>query len=110
MENFEQYMLKFFQHKTGIFKSYLTAALDNQEQHLSYLKDSLGTTSSSIDIRNCEILTEALLFREEVKLTRDGRNRYKLFYLTDLGREMALQLKEESYTDELSESPKISEK
>jgi hypothetical protein len=93
-----------------MFKIYLTAALNNQEQHLSYLNDSLGTPIPSVDIRNCEILTEAQLFREEIKITRDGRNRYKLFYLTDLGREMALKLREESYTDELSESPKISEK
>ena len=47
-----------------------------------------------MDIRNCEFLTDARLFREEVKLTIDGRNRYKLFYLTDLGKEMAQNTKE----------------
>jgi hypothetical protein len=108
MEKFEGYMLRYFQHQASIYKIYLLAALDSKEENVCYLSDSLGSQIPSIDIRNCEFLAEAMLFREEVKLTRDGRNRYKLFYLTDLGKEMALQIKEESYTFEMPETPKIS--
>jgi hypothetical protein len=108
MEKFEDFMLKYFQHQASIYKIYLLAALDNKEQNVCYLSDSLGTQIPSIDIHNCEQLTEAMLFREEIKLTRDGRNRYKMFYLTDLGKEMAIQLKEESYIFDLPESPKVS--
>ena len=86
---------------------YLLAALDSQEQNLCYLDMSLGTVLPSLDIKNCELLTEAGLFREEIKVTRDGRNRYKVFYLTDSGREMVEKIKEENFIEELPESPKI---
>ena len=106
-KKFEDYMCKHVQDQTSVLKRYLLAALDNQDQYLFYLDESLGTPLPSIDIRNCELLADARLFREEIKLTRDGRNRYKLFYLTDLGKEMVQQIKEESYTDEMPESPQI---
>ena len=108
MEKFEDYMLKFFQHQASIFKTYLLAALDNKSQSIIYLNDSLGSNIPSIDIRNCEILVEAKLFREEISLSRDGKNRYKNFYLTDLGKEMAMQIKEESYIFDQPENPQVS--
>lgn len=67
----------------------------------------MGSPVPSEDIRNCELLTDALLFREEIQHTRDGRNRYKLFFLTDLGMEMAQQLEEEGFKGELPETPPI---
>jgi hypothetical protein len=68
---------------------------------------SQGTPLPSIDIKNCELLTEAGLFREEVKTTRDGRNRYELFYLTDLGREMVEKIKEQNHTEDLPQSLQV---
>jgi hypothetical protein len=106
-EKFEDYLCKYFQQQAGIFKRYLLAALESKNVNLNYLDQSLGTFIPSIDIRNCELLTDAHLFREEVKITRDGRNRYKVFYLTILGTEMAKQVKEESLSGDMPESPPI---
>jgi hypothetical protein len=107
VENFQDFMCKYIKEQTSVFKKYLLAALDNQDQYLSYLDMSLGTPVPSIDIRNCEMLTDAKLFRVEIKLTRDGRNRYELFYLTDLGKEMAQRIRRESYVDEMSDSSPV---
>ncbi len=106
-QKFEDYMCKYIQEQTNVFKKYLLAALDNQDQYLSYLDMSLGTSVPSIDIRNCEMLTDAKLFRAETKITRDGRNRYEVFTLTDLGKEMAQIIRKESFVDEMTESAPI---
>jgi hypothetical protein len=103
----EEYICKFIQEQTSNFTSYLLAALDSKDQCLYYLDSRLGTPLPSMDIRNCEFLTSARLFREEIKLTIDGRNRYKLFYLTDLGKEMAMKAKQGSLTEELPEMPPV---
>jgi len=107
-QQFEDYICKYIQEQTSVFKKYLLAALDNQDQYLSYLDMSLGSSIPSIDIRNCELLTDAKLFRIEIKITRDGRNRYEMFYLTDLGKQMAQHIRKESFVDdEMTESPPV---
>jgi hypothetical protein len=53
------------------------------------------------------LLVDAGLFREEVRTTRDGRNRYKVFYLTDAGREIAKQVKSEGYDGAVPQSTPI---
>ena len=95
-QQLQDYMCKYVQEKTELLKGCLLAALNSKEQYLSLLDESLGTTNPSIDVKLCELLAKAGLFREENKLTRDGRNQYKLFYLTDLGKEMAQQIKNET--------------
>ena len=95
------------QERSGVFKPYLMAALESKEMNLSYLDIVLGTLVPSMDIRNCELLVDAGLFREEVKVTIDGRNRYKIFYLTSLGTELARQIREESVTEQIPQSPQI---
>jgi hypothetical protein len=107
IQQLEEYLCKFVREQASNFKSYLLAALDSKDQCLYYLDNRLGTPLPSMDIRTCEFLTDARLFREEIKTTIDGRNRYKLFYLTDLGKEMAMQAKEGSLTDELPETPPV---
>ena len=104
-QKFEDFMCKYIQNQTDILKKYLLAASDSQDQFIWYIDMSLGTPIPSIDIKNCEVLTDAGLFREEVKLTRDGHNRYKLFYLTELGKEMTQQIKEDSYSNEVPQNP-----
>jgi len=106
-QKFEDFMCKYIQNQTGMFKRYILAASDSQDQFICYLDMSLGTPLPSMDIKNCEILTDAGIFREEVKLTRDGRNRYKLFYLSNLGKEMMQQIKEDSYSGDMPQNPHI---
>jgi hypothetical protein len=107
VEKLEDYLCNYIRGQVDVFKMYISAALDVQDQTLRYLEYSLGSHIPSVDIKNCEILTDAKIFCEELKVTRDGRNRYKVFYLTDLGREIARKLKEESYSEELQQSPAI---
>ena len=95
-QQLQDYMCKYVQEKTELLKGCLLAALNSKEQYLSLLDESLGTPTPSMDLKLCELLANAGLFREEIKLNRDGRNEYKLFYLTYLGKEMAQQLKNES--------------
>jgi len=61
----------------------------------------------SVDLTLCEFLTTAGLFRDEIKLTRDGRNRYKLFHLTDAGVEIAEQAQKEGYKGKIPQSDQI---
>jgi hypothetical protein len=96
-QNLQEYMRKYMQQQAESLKGCLMAVLDSREQYLSILDESLGTPIPSENIKLCELLTDAGLFREEVKVTRDGRNRYKVFYLTAPGREMAQQIKTEGY-------------
>ena len=95
-QKLQDYMCKYIQEQTEPLKGCLLAALNSKEQYLSLLDESLGTPTPSIDLKLCELLANAGLFREETKLNRDGRNEYKLFYLTDLGKEMAMQIKKET--------------
>ena len=90
------YMCKYIQEQTGILKQYLLAAKTAKTKYLCYLDISLGTPVPSIDIKNCELLTEAGLFREEYKVTKTDATRYKIFYLTELGKEVAKEIREES--------------
>ena len=106
-ETFEGFMCKFIHGQVVILSKYLLAALDSQEKNLCYLDMSLGTPLPSLDIKNCELLVDAGLFIEELKVTRDGRNRYKLFYLTDLGGEMVEKIREQNYTEDLPQSLQI---
>ncbi len=96
-ENLQGFMCKYISNQTESLKGCLIAAYDSREHYLSLLDESLGTPTSSVNIKFCEMLADAGLFREDVKVTRDGRNRYKVFYLTDSGTEMAKKIKEEGY-------------
>lgn len=107
VQKLQDFMCKYIKDQTEPFKGYLLAALNNKDHYLCLLSESLGTPVSSTEINQCELLTNAGLFREEIKLTRDGRNQYKLFYLTDKGKEIAEQVKEEGYTGEIPQNAQI---
>jgi hypothetical protein len=97
VEDLEDYMCRYIQQQTEPLKGCLLAILESREQYLSILDESLGTPVRSVDIKRCELLTNAGLLREDIKLTRDGRNTYKVFYLTDIGREFAQKVKAQGY-------------
>jgi hypothetical protein len=94
-EHFEKYLCEFFQGHVSTFKKYLLAALDSPDGHIWYIESSRGTPVPSVDIWNCDFLVAANLFKEDYKISRDGHNRYKSYYLTATGKEMAQKMKEE---------------
>jgi len=107
VEKLEDVLVKYIQNKSEPIKGCLIAALDSREQYLSLLDESLGTPVPSMNIKLCDLLVEAGLFREEIKITRDGRNRYKIFYLTDSGRNIAQQIKAEGYKGSVPQNTPI---
>lgn len=82
----------------------MIAAFDSREHYLSLIDESLGSPIPSPNIKLCELLCDAGLFREEVKLTRDGRNRYKVFYLTDSGMQMVKRIKAEGFNGKVPQN------
>ncbi|MGD6852427.1 MAG: hypothetical protein ACQCN6_10255 [Candidatus Bathyarchaeia archaeon] len=106
-EHFDEYICRFVQEHKEFLRKYLLNAYESKDRYLCYLDSSLGTPVPSEDIRNLEFLTEAKLFKEEAKFNRDGRNRYKMFTLTEMGQRMAQHLKAEGYNGEPRENPEI---
>ncbi len=94
------FLSEYIKGRVGVFKKYLLAALDNKEQGLWYLEASAGMMIPSADLKNCELLRDAQLFREDMKLSRNGRNTYKIYYLTEMGKKLAEELKAESLLSE----------
>lgn len=90
--------------KSEHLKGCLLAALDSKDGYLCLLIESLGTPVPSEDVRHAELLVDAGLFREETKITRNGRNRYKFFYLTAQGRRLAEHIKEEGFDGKIPEN------
>ncbi len=107
VQTLQEYMCNYIQQLIEPLKGCLLAALNSKDQTLSLLDQSLGSPIQSMDINMCEILAKAGLFREEDKLTRDGRNRYKLFNLTDTGMEMAKQIKIEGFKGKMPQSTPV---
>jgi hypothetical protein len=106
-ERLQSFMCKYMQQETQPLEGCLLAAYRSIEGYLCLLTESLGTPVFSEDLRLCELLTNAGLFRDEIKITRDGRNRYRLFYLTDEGRRIAEQISQEGYDGEIPQSIEI---
>ena len=104
VENLEDYLCRYMRTQVEAFKGCLIAVYDSNLHYLSLLDESLGTPLDSKEIKLCEVLVNAELLRKEIKLTRDGRNRYKLFYLTDAGMEIAKQIKAEGYSGPVPQS------
>jgi hypothetical protein len=104
VESLQDYMCRYMGEKSDSFKGCLLAALESKEQYLCILVESLGTPVPSDDLRYSELLTNAGLFREEDRITRNGRNRYKLFHLTDAGRQVAELTREEGFDGKVVEN------
>jgi hypothetical protein len=97
---FENYMCEYIRERIGVFKKYILAILENKEDCIWYLEYSEGMIMPNSDLKNCEVLRDAGIFREDTRLSRNGRNTYKLYYLTENGRKIAEEIKAESIVSE----------
>ena len=50
----------------------------------------------SSDLKNCQLLRDAQLFTEDLRISRNGRNTYKIYCLTELGKKHAEGIKKEA--------------
>jgi hypothetical protein len=94
-----EYLSSYIQNREGVFKKYLLAALNNKDQCIWYLEASEGMLLPSSDLKNCELLRDAQIFHEDIRISRNGRNTYKIFCLTELGKQLADQIAKESELD-----------
>lgn len=97
------YLSDYIQGRVGVFKKYLIAAFDNKDQCIWYLESSEGMIVPSSDLKNCELLRDAQLLHEDIRISRNGRNTYKIYCLTELGRKMAQEIREEGLVSEEQE-------
>jgi hypothetical protein len=105
-EKLENYLATYIKGRVGVFKKYLLAALTSKDQCVWYLEASEGMVVPSSDLKNCELLRDALLFNEDTRISRNGRNTYKIFCLTELGRQIADQLRKESQIEQENDREK----
>jgi hypothetical protein len=99
----EEHLSSYIQSRIGVLKKYLLAALDNKDQSIWYLESSEGRLTPSSDLKNCELLRDAQLFNEDVRMSRNGRNTYKVYSLTNLGRKIAEDIKKEGLEGKITE-------
>jgi hypothetical protein len=103
-QTLQNYMCRYMDEKSNELKGCLIAALESKEGYLCLLIESLGTPVPSEDLNYSELLSKAGLFWDEERITRNGRNRYKLFHLTDAGRRVAELTKEEGFDGKITEN------
>jgi hypothetical protein len=97
---FENYMCDYIKMRIGVFKKYILAVLDNKDSCLWYLEYSEGMVMPNSDLKNCEVLRDAGIFREDTRISHNGRNSYKFFFLTENGKKIAEEIKAESIISE----------
>ncbi len=102
-EELKEYLCNYIRGRTGIFKKYLLAALENKDQSIWYLESSEGMMVPSADLKNCSLLRDAQLFVEDVRISRNGRNTYKIYSLTELGKKLAEAVKREGLDGKIPE-------
>jgi hypothetical protein len=105
-EELEHYLSSYIQSRVGVFKKYLLAAFDNTDNCIWYLESTEGMLVPSSDLKNCQLLRDAQLFTEDVKMSRNGRNTYKIYCLTKLGLKLATAIKEEGLEGNNTEKSK----
>lgn len=104
-EAFADYLSKYLKEHATQLNQYLLAALNSKDHTISYIESSDGANNQSEDLKNCEFLTGALLFTESLRISRNGRNFYKCFELTDLGLKFAENLEQNSMVAQTHENP-----
>jgi hypothetical protein len=94
-EELGSYLSSYIQSRVGVFKKYLLAALDNKDHCIWYLESTEGMLVPSSDLKNVQLLRDAQLFTEDVRMSRNGRNTYKIYCLTELGVKLAMEIMKE---------------
>jgi hypothetical protein len=97
---FETFLNDYMKSRVGVFKKYLLAALNNRDSCFWYIEQIEGMIMPSADVKNCQLLRDAKLFTEDTKFSRNGRTTYKSYCLTEEGKKIAEELKEESIVSE----------
>ena len=94
-QELSKYLSGYIESRVGVYKKYLMAALDNTDQCIWYLESSVGMLVPSSDLKNLQLLRDAQLFTEDMRISRNGRNTYKIYCLTELGKKLAAEIKKE---------------
>ncbi len=94
-EELQEYLSNYIKTRVGLLKKYLIAAVNNKDHCIWYLESSEGMLAPSSDLKNCQLLRDAQLFNEDVRISRNGRNTYRIYCLTDLGKKFAEAIKVE---------------
>jgi hypothetical protein len=100
-EKLKDHLAKYIQTRVGVLKKYLIAALNSEDNSIWYLEYSAGMAIPSSDLKNCQLLRDAQVFEEDTRITRNGRNTYKIYRLTEFGKKLAEEIKEEGVAREL---------
>ena len=95
-ERFETYLTNYIKTRVGVFKKYLLAALENKGGCIWYVEWSEGTMIPNADLKNVQLLRDAMIFNEDTRISRNGRTTYKIYSLTEAGKEIAQELMKES--------------
>jgi hypothetical protein len=105
-EELARYLSIYIQSRVGVFKKYLLAALDNKDHSIWYLESTEGMLVPSSDLKNIQLLRDAQLFNEDIRISRNGRNTYKIYGLTELGMKLATEIKKEGLEGNKTEKSK----
>lgn len=104
-EELKEYLSNYIKTRAGIFKKYLLAALNNKDQCIWYLESSEGMLAPSSDLKNCQLLRDAQLMNEDLRISRNGRNTYRIYCLTELGKKFAESIRQEGLEAQTDKQP-----
>jgi hypothetical protein len=104
-EELSDYLSNYVKNRIGVYKKYLLAALDNKDQCIWYLESTEGMLTPSSDLKNCQLLRDAQLLNEDIRISRNGRNTYKIYCLTELGKKLATEIKKEGLEGKKTQEP-----
>jgi hypothetical protein len=100
LAEFETYLCDYIKSRIGVYEKCMLAALDNKDDGcIQYLECSEGVFIHNSELKNCELLRDAGLFTEDIKLSHHGRSYYRCFHLTDVGKRFAEALKQQKILD-----------
>jgi hypothetical protein len=104
-EELGRYLSEYIQNRVGVMTKYLLAAFENKDCSIWVLEASEGTSLPSSDFKNLQLLRDAQIFTEQFRISRNGRNTYRIYKLTDLGKKFAEKVKAECTLSESCDVP-----